>query len=667
MATRRSSPFSLYWPTMPAFAPISALAQTHARALRNLANSDELNAWLEDLLAARFGPAHKTLIQDPASRPAACEKWLSSVARKWMMRHGQAHAYAPKGAALLQSPAWVQAAVASGAPPQRLALADSERQLLSGILDWLASDAGPALGLDWSRVSVEQALAAEQKWIDAMGKEALKKDLEAADAAGTSLFAESPAPGPDGRSGWRWTRIHSPEALDREGALMRHCVGSYAKEVADESKGIYSLRDPDNQPRLTLETQQGTLVQLKAFANAACPPELFSRVADFTQAFEPLCEARGWKMDTKPEMEHSGVVSLPGLGFGLAGSPASERLAPRLADALSGGNAAAHANALLPALAAMGWMDQIKAALPLADQDHRNQALVRAATNGRLSVVEFLLPVCDPKAKESLALSAAANNGHLDVVALLLPVSDPKAKDSLALKGAAYHGHAAVAELLLPVSDPKADNSWALLFAANNGHLGVVELMLPVCDPEARNFEVLQWAAAAGQLAVVEGLLRVYDPKAHDSAALRSAALKGQAEVVERLLPVSEPKAKNSEALQWAASKGHLAVMKLLLPFSDPKANDSAALHWGVEKGRQDMVELLLPVSDLLADGKAAAERANFCGFLGIAELIEAATDKRRAEAALGEETLGDRLRARRASSTEVLSGAGLGRSAPVG
>lgn len=39
---------------------------------------------------------------------------------------------------------------------------------------------------------------------------------------------------------------------DLEGALMRHCVGSYAEQVRQGGLQIYSLRDPQNHPKVTL-------------------------------------------------------------------------------------------------------------------------------------------------------------------------------------------------------------------------------------------------------------------------------------------------------------------------------------------------------------------------------------------------------------------------------
>jgi ankyrin repeat protein len=518
----------------------SDLAQRQAIASRNLVNTDELSAWLQDLLASRFGStAENANPPHPSSRQAACERWTLSVARKWMIRQGQIESHEPSGQALAQSPAWIQQAISNGKPPQRLSLLHSERETLAGVLDWMRSDQGPALSSDWSRISVEQAISSEKNWIDATAKAALKKDLEAADAAGTTLFTDSPALGPDGRAGWRWVQVHSPEALDREGALMRHCVGSYANDVALERKSIYSLRDPDNKPRLTLETQQGHIAQLKAFANQPCPPELFARVADFAKAFESLCKTKDWPLEVSSEAEAAGVLSLPGLGLAILGSPPPDELYARFSSELDA-NSPSPAQAL-PALATLGWTRLAQMTLHLASIELKNQALFNASKQGNLELVELLLSHCNPEANNSYALRCAAANGHFAIVELLIPHSDPHANDSQALTHAAANGHLAIARLLLPHYDPKAYGLQPLSQAARYGHLAIVELLLPHSKP-----------------------------KANDSQALALAAYNGHIAIVDFLLPHSNPRADNSYALTLAAKNGHLAIVERLLPFSPP-------------------------------------------------------------------------------------------------
>ncbi|WP_447896642.1 ankyrin repeat domain-containing protein [Stenotrophomonas acidaminiphila] len=165
--------------------------------------------------------------------------------------------------------------------------------------------------------------------------------------------------------------------------------------------------------------------------------------------------------------------------------------------------------------------------------------LQRAALNGDVDEVKRLIPVSDPKADDSYALSIAAMNGHLECVKALIPVSDPKADESEALKLAAERGHADCVELLIPVSDPKADESGAMRRAAGRGHAHCVKLLIPVSDPKADDCNALQWAAENGHVVCVKLLIPVSDPKADDSWALRGAAMYGHTECVKLLIPVS--------------------------------------------------------------------------------------------------------------------------------
>ena len=112
-----------------------------------------------------------------------------------------------------------------------------------------------------------------------------------------------------------------------------------------------------------------------------------------------------------------------------------------------------------------------------------NGALVSAVLNGHSKCIKLLIPVSDPKADNSQALSLAARNGYADCVKLLIPVSDPKADNSKALSLAARNGYADCVKLLIPVSDPKADNSKALREAQENDHLDCVTLLTHVSVP----------------------------------------------------------------------------------------------------------------------------------------------------------------------------------------
>jgi hypothetical protein len=98
-----------------------------------------------------------------------------------------------------------------------------------------------------SRVSVPDAIAAQKKWHEELHKDAT---LEEEDGKDTVTIREM-------ENGYRWVRCLTKQALDREGLLMNHCVGSYAEVVEMGRVEIYSLRDPKNLPHVTIEYDAG--------------------------------------------------------------------------------------------------------------------------------------------------------------------------------------------------------------------------------------------------------------------------------------------------------------------------------------------------------------------------------------------------------------------------
>lgn len=601
--------------SLPSFARITASLASQAR---NLLNASELDAWVSEI-RGKLGKREEGVTTERMER---CGDWLVSVGRNWMLRHGVLQPWNPTKEELVAAPPWARKAALGGNPPSRLQLSSEEREKLAGILDWLRSEEGPALSSDWSRISVEQAEMAEKRWIERMAQAALKKDLEAADAAGTRLFVElgESVEGP----GWRWVEVFSKEALEREGALMRHCVGSYAEEVEAGSKTIHSLRDAENRPLLTLESREGELAQLKAFANQACPEGLYPAVSAFCKAFRAECETRGWEASAGQEVARAGIVSLPGLGLVFKDEAIPAGWEDVLGDRM--GQSSKHVQATVRALGALaaGGREDWGRVFERVARRHPQGGLEAAAEHGYGTLVRELIPVSDPKANDSYALRWAARNGHMEVVKLLMPVSDPGASESRALAWAAEKGHAKVVELLMPVSDPKAKDSRALAWAAESGHTEVVRLLIPVSDPKADNSAALRWAAQIGHVEVVRLLIPVSDPKVDDSWALAFAANNGHAEVVKLLIPVSNPKADDSCALFWAAKNGHVEVVKLLIPESDPKVIDLKKLEKKelTSPGHQACVELLAQafessVPKRLEFGVVAQKRMNQTGGIG--------------------------------------------------
>jgi hypothetical protein len=56
-------------------------------------------------------------------------------------------------------------------------------------------------------------------------------------------------------NGWTAQKLTTRKQLEEEGERMVHCVGGYHRAVADGSSIIYSLRDPEGHPHVTIEVK----------------------------------------------------------------------------------------------------------------------------------------------------------------------------------------------------------------------------------------------------------------------------------------------------------------------------------------------------------------------------------------------------------------------------
>ena len=227
--------------------------------------------------------------------------------------------------------------------------------------------------------------------------------------------------------------------------------------------------------------------------------------------------------------------------------------------------------------------DLVAVWFPQPGDEDNNTALMKAAGQGHIEVVRFLveqgadLDIRNRQEQDALMLAAAG--GHLAVATFLIDSGDyPSISPSLinynyengpqiALEWAAYNGHLDMVRLLLEVigafdrPDPHPSLGWA----ASRGHLDVARLLLehgafvnaqPI-GVEWLGPSVLMLAAYSGQLEMVRFLLeRGADIHARQTHIWR---------VTETAFgPVIDKEIGNS-ALDMAIDQGHAEVVRLLL------------------------------------------------------------------------------------------------------
>lgn len=134
------------------------------------------------------------------------------------------------------------------------------------IIDYLLSADAPKR---LRRMSYAQAKDSAQKWSEAnqkRGRGIVETDED------TKKFL-------DLDDGTRIVKLLTKKAYEREGAMMRHCLGGYSPG----SSTIYSLRDKKNEPHVTFEiTKSGDSVQqVKGKGNGLIHPRYINSTLAF--------------------------------------------------------------------------------------------------------------------------------------------------------------------------------------------------------------------------------------------------------------------------------------------------------------------------------------------------------------------------------------------------
>ena len=131
------------------------------------------------------------------------------------------------------------------------------------ILDYLLSDKSPRR---LRKMSYEQAKKGSEKWTASLIKKGgniveTEEDVE--------VILKSK---PDSETQFKYVKLLSKEAYQREGNLMSHCVASY---FGREDVEIYSLRDSSNNPHCTIEISKtgNRINQIKGKGNGSIHPK----------------------------------------------------------------------------------------------------------------------------------------------------------------------------------------------------------------------------------------------------------------------------------------------------------------------------------------------------------------------------------------------------------
>lgn len=257
-----------------AFEAFANLVEHQAESMRNLVGLSALDLWITDLVDDKVSSEPVEANGEESLRARKMRGWAKTVARRRMVRFGTSLDASPEDLERLSvDEAWIGPAIRAGKKLSVLTLGEEDSDELRSIMDWMRSQDGPRPDSDWSRISWTQATEAHQKWIKALIRAAEKKIQDSNAFDGCTLWG--PISDTPELEGWTWVEVKSAAALNREGVLMKHCVGSYADAVSTEKVRIGSLRDSEGNPHLTVEAvarngQEGLVVrQIKGAANSS--------------------------------------------------------------------------------------------------------------------------------------------------------------------------------------------------------------------------------------------------------------------------------------------------------------------------------------------------------------------------------------------------------------
>ena len=132
------------------------------------------------------------------------------------------------------------------------------------INDWIKAE-----NIEITSWSAQQAIDTSNAWHKEIAERGKNKTYQ----EGTSNIVYGPNWQNPEFNGWTIRKVKTANDLDVEGNKMNHCVGSYAEEVNDGGITVYSLRDPSNNPHVTMgsDSSEYNFVQIKGNSNQ--PPK----------------------------------------------------------------------------------------------------------------------------------------------------------------------------------------------------------------------------------------------------------------------------------------------------------------------------------------------------------------------------------------------------------
>ena len=155
------------------------------------------------------------------------------------------------------------------------------QQKMREIDDWFEINLQNGTPIDIASYSWDQAVAASDEWHAVSAGRGEGKIYE---STNLDLIMFSPQEW----EGWSVQKVISENDLLVEGNRMNHCVGDYCRQVQSGSTEIYSLRDPKNEPHVTIEIdpEYNEIIQILGNSNTEPAEEYKVYIRQWFEEFQ---------------------------------------------------------------------------------------------------------------------------------------------------------------------------------------------------------------------------------------------------------------------------------------------------------------------------------------------------------------------------------------------
>lgn len=196
----------------------------------NVANVDNVEKWIDNFL---------NLI-DAGNQPTILS-WFKKQVRNYVLNNKEfAIPYTPNQ----NDEEWMHKAVRRGEQIDIIHVDVEFENQLGHVYDWLRwlteqnNIEAKRILQKLPRLTVPMAIQKSEQWTVWLNKQATSDE----DREGLKTVMKFD-------DGYRFVKLMSQQCYDREGKVMQHCIASYFSKNSD----IYSLRDAENEPHVTME------------------------------------------------------------------------------------------------------------------------------------------------------------------------------------------------------------------------------------------------------------------------------------------------------------------------------------------------------------------------------------------------------------------------------